>query len=200
MARRVLFLPGAGGAPEFWHPVGALLPEAWEKRYLGWPGLGVQAHDPEVRSLDDLVRLTADELDGATDLVAQSMGGVVAARVALAHQERVRRLVLVATSGGVDVAALGGVDWRDDYRRDFPDAAAWITEERPDHTEALCGLETTTLLVWGDADPISPPAVGAALAMLLPNSRLHVLPDASHDLAVERADEVAALVAAHLAG
>jgi len=31
MRRRVLFLPGASGAGEFWQPVADLLPESFEK-------------------------------------------------------------------------------------------------------------------------------------------------------------------------
>jgi hypothetical protein len=34
----VMFLPGALGAAEFWHPVGNLLPNEWKKVYLAWPG------------------------------------------------------------------------------------------------------------------------------------------------------------------
>src|SRR5438552_2725187 len=134
---RVLFLPGALGTAEFWRPVGELLPDAWEKVYLSWPGLGSQKPDRSVGSVDDLVRLVERELNEASDLVAQSMGGVVAVRVALLHPEKVRRLVLVATSGGVDVTDLGGAEWRDDYRRNYPGAADWITRDRPDHEREL---------------------------------------------------------------
>jgi pimeloyl-ACP methyl ester carboxylesterase len=195
----VLFLPGAAGAPEFWHPVGAALPAAWEKVYLGWPGLGAQAPDPDVRGWADLVSLVERELRAGSDLVAQSMGAAVAVRVALRNPEQVRRLVLVATSGGVDVAELGGADWRDDYRRAHPAAAEWITRERPDHTDELPALAAPTLLVWGDADPISPVAVGERLLSLLPDARLQVIAGGTHSLAIERAAEVATAVAEHLA-
>ena len=66
-------------------------------------------------------------MDEPVDLVAQSMGGVIAARIALAQPNLVRRLVLCVTSGGVDMAGLGAADWRADYRKSFPNAAAWIT-------------------------------------------------------------------------
>ncbi|MCW2975681.1 MAG: alpha/beta hydrolase fold protein, partial [Actinomycetia bacterium] len=109
---KVIFLPGAVGAADFWRPVGALLPAAWEKTYLAWPGLGAEPPDPGVHGFDDLVRLVEAELTEPSTLVAQSMGGIVAVRVALRHPGKVRRLVLVATSGGVDVELLGGADWR----------------------------------------------------------------------------------------
>jgi pimeloyl-ACP methyl ester carboxylesterase len=194
----VFFLPGAGGSPDFWKPVGAKLPAAWSKHYFGWPGLGHQPHDPAVRGIDDLVRLVVDRMDGPVDLVAQSMGGVVATRVALVHPERVRRLVLVVTSGGIDVAALGAADWRPAYRESFPKAAEWIMRDRPTDVPVE-RIATPTLLIWGDADPISPVAVGRHLEKRMPNARLHVIAGGDHDLATEHADLVAPLIEEHLA-
>ena len=110
----VFFLPGTGASPEFWKPVGSRLPAAWPKHYFGWPGLSAQPPDPSMKSYDDLVRLVEAKLDRPVDLVAQSMGGLIAVRVALAHPSLVRRLVLTATSGGVDVSAFGAADWRAD--------------------------------------------------------------------------------------
>lgn len=48
------------------------------------------------------------------------------------------------------------------------------------------------------ADPISPVAVGERLRDLLPDARLHVLAGGDHDLAHQRAAEIAPLVEAHL--
>jgi pimeloyl-ACP methyl ester carboxylesterase len=96
----IIFLPGAGGAAEFWHPLGELLPPEWEKSYLAWPGLGNQPHDPMVNSFDDLFVLAARNIRGPSVIVAQSMGGVIGVRLALAYPENVTHLILVATSGG----------------------------------------------------------------------------------------------------
>jgi len=54
------------------------------------------------------------------------------------------------------------------------------------------------LLLWGEADPISPVAVGERLAALLPQGRLEVIPGADHDLGMLHADRVAPLIDAHL--
>jgi pimeloyl-ACP methyl ester carboxylesterase len=118
--RKILFLPGAGGSPEFWRPVAKLLPAEREKVLFGWPGLGSQPHDPRINGIDDLVRLVEDRIDGPVDVVAQSMGDVIAARIALARPTMVHRLVLTATSGGVDMERFGASDWRADYRSQFP--------------------------------------------------------------------------------
>jgi pimeloyl-ACP methyl ester carboxylesterase len=194
----VAFLPGAGGDPGFWQPVGDLLPASWEKLYFGWPGAGDQPHDPAVRGFDDLVARVAARLDRPTVVVAQSMGGVVAMRLALAHPEKVSRLVLAATSGGVDVAGLGASDWRPQYRRDFPDAAPWILTSRPDHSADLGRVCAPTLLLWARSDPLSPLAVGERLASLLPDATLRVIESSSHSFVREHADEVAPIVFAHI--
>jgi pimeloyl-ACP methyl ester carboxylesterase len=199
-ARRVLFLPGAGGAASFWRPVGERLPDSWRAHYLSWPGLGEEPHDPAVRGFEDLVARTVAALDDTpTDLVAQSMGGAVALRVALDQPARVRRLVLCATSGGLDVGALGAADWRADYRAAYPRAADWITRLRLDFGAELAAVEQPTLLLWGDADAASPPAVGERLRTALRHATLTVLPTSDHGFAHALAARVAPLIAAHLA-
>jgi pimeloyl-ACP methyl ester carboxylesterase len=197
--RRLLFLPGAGADPAFWRPLGERLPAAWAKHYFGWPGLGDQPPDPSVNSIAGLVAMVEAALEpGPVDLLAQSMGGVVALQAALRRPDKVRRLVLTATSGGVDVADLTGFDWRANYRREYPHAAAWITEARIDLTAEIPRIDSPALLLWGDSDPISPAAVGERLAALLPSARLHVARGADHDLAQTHAAELAPLVEAHL--
>ena len=137
---QIAFLPGAGGSPEFWKPVADRLPAGWEPILLGLPGAGDQPHDPLVGSFEDLIELTASRLSDGTDVIAQSMGGVVGVGMALRYPMKVRRLVLVATSGGIDVGALGASDWREEYRAGFPVAASWVTEATVDYTVQLKGV------------------------------------------------------------
>jgi pimeloyl-ACP methyl ester carboxylesterase len=197
-SRKVLFLPGALGDGRFWHPVGESLPDSWAKQYFDWPGLGDQPPDPTVRGFDDLVRLVEREIDRTVDVVAHSMGGVVAVRIALDQPDRVRRLVLVATSGGVDVARLGGADWREDYRHTYVGADPWVTTDQPDHTQEIGRIEAPTLLLWGEQDQISPVAVGRYLESLLPHATLRVIEGGTHSLALERADEITPVIATYL--
>lgn len=195
---KILFLPGAGGSPDFWKPAGDRLPAAWAKHYFGWPGLGDQPHDLAIEGLDDLEQLVMAQIDGPVDLVAQSMGGVIAARIALARPALVRRLVLCVTSGGVDMAGLGASDWRPDYRKSFPNAAEWITSMAASPGLPVERIVAPTLLIWGDADAISPVAVGRHLEARLPRARLEVVAGGDHDLAGTHADFVAGLIARHL--
>ena len=197
---KILFLPGSGASSDFWKPCAALLPAAWPKVFFGWPGLGDQPHDPSVRGMDDLVRLVAAEMDGPVALVAQSMGGIVAARLAIEQPQRVQRLVLTVTSGGVDIVGLGGGEWRPAYRKRFPDAAGWILEPKPAAPLPVEKIAAPTLLLWGDADPISPVAVGRHLETRIPDARLHVVAGGDHDIAQTHPAEIAPLIERHLAG
>ncbi len=198
IARQIAFLPGAGGSPQFWTPVADRLPTGWEPVRLGWPGAGDQPHDPRIGSFKALIELTASRLRDGTDVVAQSMGGVIAVGLALRHPAKVRRLVLVATSGGLDVDGLGASDWRERYRAEFPEAAGWVTEPTVDYTAELRQIRVPTLLLWGDQDPISPVVVGRRLSVLLPASELRVIAGGTHEMAVVWPEEVAAAIVGHL--
>ena len=72
-------------------------------------------------------------------------------------------------------------------------------DTRPDYHDELGKITQPTLLLWGDADPISPLAVGERLRDLLPNASLVKVAGGNHALAHERATELAELVTAHLA-
>ncbi len=194
-----MFLPGVGADPDFWRPLGDRLPADWDKTYLGWPGLGDQPADPAINSYDDLIdRVLAAIGDGPADLVAQSMGGALAMKVALDHPAKVRRLVLAVTSGGVDVEGLGGVDWRSSYRESYPQAPDWALSRRFDLTERISALGHPVLLLFGDADPIAPAPVGRHLLELLLQAELHITLGGNHDLVRTHAAELAVLVEQHL--
>ena len=118
--------------------------------------------------------------------------------LALNYPESIRRLVLTVTAGGMDVKALGATDWRPGYREEYPTAADWLYEARPDFSNQLKTIAHRTLLLWGDNDPIRPVAVGEEFQRRMPNARLVVMKGGTHAMAVERPDEVAALVHGHL--
>jgi len=139
-------------------------------------------------------------MDRPVHLVAQSMGGVVAMRTALAYPADVARIVLVATSGGIDLTPFGVADWRAEYEREYPAAAKWIVTARDDLTDRLPSIDAPVLLLWGDADPISPVSVGKRLSSLLPKSDLVVVKGGTHALARDRADDVAPHIERHLFG
>jgi pimeloyl-ACP methyl ester carboxylesterase len=194
---KTIFLPGAGGSAAFWRPVAERLPVG-KKVFLAWPGLGDEPPSPKVRGFEDLVAIALAELDRPSNLVAQSMGGLVAVHCALRAPEKIRRLVLVATSAGLAVEDLGASDWRPGYFEAFPAAASWIADVREDLSSEIPQIKAPTLLIWGDSDPISPLAVGQRLLKLLPYARFHVVKGGDHDLAIQHADEVARVIRDHL--
>lgn len=127
---KTIYLPGAGGSASFWQPVAAELGQ--DGVFLAWPGLGNEPPSPGVTSIDDMVAMVLAELREPANLIAQSMGGLVAIKAALARPSMVKSLVLAVTSAGVPVADLGGLDWRSDYYAAYPNAARWIAESRED--------------------------------------------------------------------
>ncbi len=200
MNRHLFFLPGVGADPDFWRPLGDRLPADWRKTYFGWPGLGDQPVDPGINSYDDLIGLVEAQLpEYPVDVLAQSMGGAIALSLALRRPDRIRKLVLAVTSGGMDMTAFGATDWRLDYRHEFPEAAEWIMAGKPDISNRLSEINQPALLIWGDADPISPVAVGEYFAERLPNAALHVVSGGQHDLISSRASKLAGLIERHLA-
>jgi pimeloyl-ACP methyl ester carboxylesterase len=197
-ADTLIFLPGALGNIELWKPVAGLLQHPGARRFIAWPGFGGAPADATVTSLDDLVTRLVDDLAGPVDLLAQSMGGIVAVLAALKRPEFVRHLVLSVTSGGIDVAALGAMDWRPLLAKQTPELPRWFIDERRDLTDRLAEITIPVLLLWGDADPISPVAVGRRLADLFPAADLLVVHGGTHDLVAERATEIAPRIDRHL--
>lgn len=197
-APRIAFFPGSSGSEAFWQPVARRLPVSWTSTLWSWPGAGDQPSHPNVSSYSDLIELVAADMEHGSDIVAQSMGGAIAIGLALAYPEKVRRLVLVATSGGLNLDQHATEDWRAEYRAAFPNADPWVSRERPDFTADIAQIMAPTLLIWGDQDPISPMGVGESLHALLPDSHLRVLTGGNHWLAHDRPDDVAGLVIDHL--
>lgn len=196
---KTVFLPGAGGRSDFWLPVCDLLTPGEQAVRFGWPGFGDEPPDPAIRSLTDLPRFVLDRVEGGFNLVAQSMGGVVALQIALAAPERVRRLVLCGTSGGVDFGSIEREDWRVEYLSELPESTPrWFVDDRTDITARLGEVAVPVLLLWGGDDRVVPPAAGRLLAGLLSNARIVVIPGGGHDVAVTKADEVASYIRAFL--
>ena len=196
----LVFLPGAGGRAAFWRPVAGRLADLGPAHLLAWPGFGDEPSDPRIGSLGDLFEWLLPRLPpGPSHVVAQSMGGVLAVRLALELPDRVARLVLTATSGGVDVRRLGAADWRPGYLAELPGVPRWFADDRTDLTGRLPALRSPTLILCGDADPVSPVSVGRFLEQRVPGARLEIVPGGTHGFAEERPDEVAALIRTHLA-
>jgi pimeloyl-ACP methyl ester carboxylesterase len=193
-----LLLPGSGGRRSFWEPVAARLERGGQPVFFPWPGFGDAPAEPAIQSLDDLYTwFVARAPSTASNVVAQSMGGVLAMRFAIEHPNRVRRLVLVATSGGT--RARFGIDWRAGFRAERANVPDWFERDETTLETRLGEVRAPTLLVFGDRDPIAPVAMGQHLQSLIRGAHLVVIPGGTHVLAEECPDEVARVIDAHLA-
>lgn len=194
----LLFLPGASGSTAFWRPLVDRLETSERKEIVAYPGFGAEPADDRIDSFDSLASSVISRIDQPTAVIAQSMGGIIAVRAALEKPELVTHLVLVATSGGIDTKSLGAQDWRVGFAESNPTLPDWFISFTSDLSSELTAIAQPVLLLWGDADPLSPVAVGRKLRELLPNARLHVVPGGHHDLANVHAHDLAPIVDAHL--
>jgi pimeloyl-ACP methyl ester carboxylesterase len=73
------------------------------------------------------------------------------------------------------------------------------TQQDTDEIEPLLDkISAPTLVVWGEADPWLPAAVGAELAERIPGARLAVLSGAGHLVQEDQPDELTRLLGVHL--
>src|SRR5580765_8779355 len=97
----LLYLHGAGTC--WWMPVHDLLGARHRVYAPVHPGFGASAAREEIESMEDLVFHAVDVLDALrlerVDVVGLSLGGWLAAELALRHPARVHRLVLVDAAG-----------------------------------------------------------------------------------------------------
>jgi len=195
---QILFLPGALGNRNFWEPLAGELQLRVDKAFMAYPGFAGVPADPSITCFEDLVDLAVSRIDSPTALIAQSMGGVLAIETTLRRPDLVTHLVMVATSGGLNTASLGAIDWRQAFKHEQSNLPDWFTSYNSDLTAKLGGIDVPVLLIWGDQDPISPIAVGQELLHLLPNAEFHILPGGEHDVARTHAQTIAPIVEAHL--
>jgi pimeloyl-ACP methyl ester carboxylesterase len=149
------------------------------------------------------------------DVAGHSLGGLVAAELAMEDPGRVRRLVLVAPAGvpcgrGVLERTLPLLEELYDVRRRLPtivfDAVragpvslvhgiAYVWER--DLSTELGGVSAPTLLVWGDRDRLVPASVAAEWERRLPRPQLVRLP-CGHVPMWEAPDQLASCMLAFL--
>lgn len=162
-----------------------------------------------------------------THFVGLSMGGMLGQHFALAHPERLEKLVLTSTTSRVPPEAKPLWDERiavarekgmaahvagtlerwftAPYRAAHPEVMARIGAmvaatpvagyagwgaaiQTLDLTDKLGAIEAPTLVVCGAEDSGTPPAANRAIAEAIPGARFTMLPNASHQLVIEQAD------------
>lgn len=105
MPESLVLLHGFASTRRLWDAVIARLPpERYSPLALDLPGHGAQAHAPQPITFDSCVAHVLNRSPRSFALVGYSMGGRVALHAALAVPERVRRLVLISATAGIEDA------------------------------------------------------------------------------------------------
>lgn len=99
---RLLFLHGAGGFPG-WLPFFAALSEQFETIAPDHPGFGASDDPAWIRNVGDLALFYLDLLEstgwGGVHLMGHSLGGWIAAEIAIRNISRIKSLTLIAPAG-----------------------------------------------------------------------------------------------------
>lgn len=224
-------------AADLWSPYHDQLAGHFRVLAPDHPGFGRSERPEWLEQIDDMVFHYVDLLDALgldrVSVLGTSLGGWIAAAFAVAHPERLERLVLVAAAGikvdGVERYDLFANPIEENLQHFFHDPARVPqiipVESGPEVLkrayfesttlarltwnpyyydrklqQRLPRVTTPTLVVWGQDDTFLPPAHGEALAALLPNATLRLLPECGHLVPLERADLLCPLVIDFLQG
>jgi pimeloyl-ACP methyl ester carboxylesterase len=147
-----LLLHGIGGRASLWAPtVAALAP----RPVIAMDMPGYDGTRPALTRFPELADAAAALLDGPTDVVGHSLGGMIALELALRHPSRVRRLVIVASS-----PAFGSRDPA------FREAFLAARQKPLDEGLGMAGVAAALVptMLGPAADPSAAPAAIAAMA------------------------------------
>ncbi|MFB0983137.1 MAG: alpha/beta hydrolase [Acinetobacter towneri] len=167
-------------------------------KIVAYPEFNHQPAHPQVYDFASLQAYVLANISDDCIIIAQSMGGIFAVAAALQYPEKVKGLVLVATSGGMDLSSFQVQDWRQDYQASDLNYPDWFVEAKADYTVDFAKINMPILLLWGDQDPISPLAVGEFLQQQFPQAVLKIVHDGDHLFLETHADQAAEHIAAYL--
>jgi 3-oxoadipate enol-lactonase len=238
----VLLAHAIGCDLRMWDELAPVLASRW--RVIRFDARG-HGRSPVPRRPYSMSELAADALAVLDRLgverahwVGLSMGGMIGQAFALAHGERLGRLVLANTTSSygpegramwearAKAVAEGGVAavkdlamtryFSDDFRARHPEVVARVGArflETPaegyigccdairdlDFTAQLARIRARTLVIAGEKDAGTPPAMSEAIASRIPGARLTAIPGAAHLSAIEAPTAFNALVRDFLA-
>jgi len=213
----VVYFHGSSTAAGF----GFLAPLARDHRLIVplHPGFGGSADDESIESAADYVMHYIELFDllglREVSLVGQGLGGLIAARFAISHADRLRRLVLCAPVGlrvpeaptadlfSVPPGRLPAMLTTSPQRLPVPDISdtdAMVAAYRETVSAArvlwvrtwdrmlarwLGRIRVPTLLLWGAEDRMVPPAQAEVWAQRLPQAQVAIVPGCGHLLLAE---------------
>ena len=200
---------GLAGSSAWWAAVAGELRQAGPLYQLDLP----RSLHPSDLPTWVVQHLSRSRVVGPVDLVGHSLGALIALRVAAAHPQLIRRLILISPPGITQqrsafafgwplIASLTGarpsflVRLAADASRAGPAnilrGARYVASA--DATIEAEKVAAPTLLVWGAGDRLVPSTSATQWLELLADARLHVIPTAAHVPMVEAPEELAAVI------
>ena len=219
----VVLVHGLSGSTRWWSRNVQAIAERYRVYLVDLPGFGTMRRSRRRFILAEAAGWLSEWMDAVglkrAHLVGHSMGGYICLNLAASRPEAVRRLVLVAPAGvptgrsmvGYLGPLLGAALYARpsflpvlvrDALRTGP-TTLWRAARDLLAEDARLGLrrvEAPTLLIWGERDPLVPPAIGDLLRGEIPDSRLLVLERSAHVPMFDRPEEFDAALLAFLAG
>lgn len=225
----LVVLHGAGGGSD-WLPYHELLAQEFHVYAPEHPGFGRSPLPDWVDTVEDLVYFYLDFLDTLglerVHLLGQSIGGWIAAEIALRNSDRLRKLVLSAAAGlyveGHPVADIFAIapEKMPEFTYSDPGIAGSLPPPDPDlmiRNRAMTArlawnprfedpklpvrlhrVSVPALVMWGDSDRIIPIEHGRQYERLIPNANLEVIPNAGHAVYAEQPEAFAKAVTGFL--
>jgi pimeloyl-ACP methyl ester carboxylesterase len=99
----VLFIHGLGGAIDYWYKNVFALAETHQVYALDWVGSGKSDKPETIYNIDDLSQFIVHFMDAVglerATLIATSVGGTIALKIALVSPDRIDKLVLIGIGG-----------------------------------------------------------------------------------------------------
>ena len=198
---QLFFLPGASGNTAFFHPLIEKiekLPWQLAVKIVAYPEFHHQSAHSQVHDFASLQAYVLANIPDDCIIIAQSMGGIFAVAATLQYPEKVKGLVLAATSGGMDLSGFQVQDWRQDYQASDSNYPDWFVAAKANYTADFAKINMPILLLWGDQDPISPLAVGEFLQQQFPHAVLKIVHGGDHLFLDTHADRAAEYIATYL--
>jgi pimeloyl-ACP methyl ester carboxylesterase len=219
----VVFVHGLSGSTRWWYRNVRTIAERHRIYLVDLPGFGTMRSLRGRFVLAETATWLSEWMEAAglerAHLVGHSMGGYASVRLAASRPELVRRLVLVAPAGVPAERSMLGhlVPLLLTVRHATPAFLAVLVQDAlrmgpmtlwrgardllaEDVRGDLRNIEAPTLLVWGENDPLIPPAVGDLLREEISNSRLLLLQRAGHVPMFDQPKEFDAALLTFLSG
>lgn len=197
-----VFVHGLGQTPESWN---AVLSSIDETEKCVCPNLVESAKNQKVnyRNLYNAFLELCDKFDEPIDLCGLSLGGVLALNYAIERPDKVKSLVLIATSYKMPrmLLKLQNICFRfmpksmfqqmGFEKKDYIGLCKSMMEL--DFTNRLDNISCPVMIVCGEKDNANKKAA-KELAMLLKNARLEIVSGAGHEVNMEAPDKLGKLL------